>query len=213
MIKPSFGAYKYLGRDLNDATLEYERDLMLWEQTEALKEANELREQQLNNNAEYEYELQRSKDREAQLQSQIDDLQSQLDDVYEESDDGKTHISNDTTNLEIQLAQQLNINYLLIKKLYKVIESYKDNSTTFKQILTTWIEFRQNHYEYDYEAFLEEFDYDKVITNKYSNIDTTIKPKVTGTKEDYERMIKKLIRTIMNDEGYDHVKQLQIVGL
>ena len=211
MRKPYLSDYKYNGLDMNTRQKEYERDLMLWEQTEALKEANELREQQLNNNA--EYELQRSKDREAQLQSQIDDLQSQLDDVYEESDDGKTHISNDTTNLEIQLAQQLNINYLLIRKLYKVIESYKDYSTTFKQILTTWIEFRQNHYEYDYEAFLEEFDYDKVITNKYSTIDTTIKPKVTGTKEDYERMIKKLIRTIMNDEGYDHVRQLQIVGL
>lgn len=205
MKKPSIGDYKYLGRDWKDARLEYERDLMLWEQTEALKEANELQRQQ------YEYASNEVYDN--NYDSDHYDVES-IEDINETPNESNTPSATSNTDLaQIQLAQQLNINYLLIRKLYKVIENYKDYSTTFKQILTTWIEFRQNHYEYDYEAFLEEFDYDKVITNKYSTIDTTIKPKVTGTKEDYERMIKKLIRTIMNDEGYDHVKQLQIVGL
>ena len=207
MRKPNFIDYKYNHLSLEEHTREYERDLMLWEQTEALKEANETQRQQ------YEYLSDDEYGDDYNYASDHYNVES-IEDINETPNESNTaSITSNTDLAQIQLAQQLNINYLLIKKLYKVIESYKDYSTTFKQILTTWIEFRQNHYEYDYEAFLEEFDYDKVITNKYSNIDTTIKPKVTGTKEDYERMIKKLIKTIMNDEGYDHVSQLQIVGL
>lgn len=207
MRKPNFIDYKYNNLSLEEHTREYERDLMLWEQTEALKEANETQKQQ------YEYLSNDEYGADYNYDSDHYNVES-IEDINETPNESNTPSTTSNTDLaQIQLAQQLNINYLLIKKLYKVIESYKDYSTTFKQILTTWIEFRQNHYEYDYEAFLEEFDYDKVITNKYSTIDITIKPKVTGTKEDYERMIKKLIRTIMNDEGYDHVSQLQIVGL
>lgn len=209
MRKPNFIDYKYNNLSLEEHTREYERDLMLWEQTEALKEANETQKQQYEYLSNDEY----GADYDYNYDSDHYNVES-IEDINETPNESNTPSTTSNTDLaQIQLAQQLNINYLLIKKLYKVIESYKDYSTTFKQILTTWIEFRQNHYEYDYEAFLEEFDYDKVITNKYSTIDITIKPKVTGTKEDYERMIKKLIKTIMNDEGYDHVSQLQIVGL
>ena len=204
MLKPSLFDSKYSKLDMDTRQREYERDLMLWKQTEALQEANELREQQLNNNAEYEYELQRSKNRETQLQRQIDDLQSQLDDVQEEEDDdGETYIPNDTTNLEIQLALQLNINYLLVKKLYKLINRYGSKSPFLKQLLLTWIDFRQTHYDYDYEAFLDEFEYDKVITNRYETTHFPITPKTNGTKEEYETMIKKMIKAILNDETYD----------
>ena len=199
MRKPSLADFKYLGKDLKEATLEYERDLMLWEQTEALKEANELQKQAIIDTNDNIY------DTESELPGEL---------IYNESETNtNNYTATNDLDAQIKLEEQLNINYLLIYKLYKAIENYKAKYTTLKQILTTWIEFRQNHYEYDYEAFLEEFKYDEIITNRYSDLDVEIIPNITGTKEDYETMIKKLIKTIMNDKGYKNEGQLKILGL
>lgn len=199
MRKPYVSDYKYNGLDMNARQKEYERDLMLWEQTEALKEANELQKQAI-----------------IDTNDNIYDIESELPEepIYNESEiNTNNYTATNDLDAQVKLAQQLNINYLLIRKLYRAIENYKAKYTTLKQILTTWIEFRQNHYEYDYEAFLEEFNYDEIITNRYSDLNVEIIPNITGTKEDYETMIKKLIKTIMNDKGYKNEGQLKIIGL
>ena len=49
--KPSFFDVKYSGLDTNERFRQSERDKLLWEQTEALKEANRLKERELNDDA------------------------------------------------------------------------------------------------------------------------------------------------------------------
>ncbi len=208
MRKPSISDYKYLGLDFKDAEREYERDLMLWEQTEALKEANEIQRQQYEEN-QYDPVLEERMERERKnsefYKELMDNTTKEINESIAKLKTPNKPKTDNTNNEEIQvkLAQQLNINYLLVKKLYKLINRYSSKSQFIKQLLLTWIEFRQTHYDYDYEAFLDEFEYDKVITNRYETTHFPITPKTNGTKEDYETMIKKMIKAILNDETYD----------
>lgn len=202
MKKPYVSDYKYNGLDKNTRQKEYERDLMLWEQTEALKEANELQRQQYENNQDdpvLEEQLARTRRVPEYYLQSIEDENKNVESI----NNSNTTDNLDNTEAQIKLAQQLNINYLLIKKLYKLIRRYNSKSSFIKQLLLSWIEFRQTHYDYDYEAFLDEFEYDNVITNRYETTHFPITPKTIGTKEDYENMIKKMINAILNDKSYN----------
>lgn len=74
-VKPSYLDPKYDGLSSNERERQYSRDKMIWEQTEALKEANRLKDEQLHGKPEYHNPL-------ADYQRNIDNIIEK--DEYEE---------------------------------------------------------------------------------------------------------------------------------
>lgn len=213
--RPSLFDIKYQNMNQEETLLNYERDMMLWEQTEALNKANELAEQRLQKEKELEYkELEKDREYLENLR-EIEDKKISFENEIEQN-----RMSHDELMRYYRLCDDMGLNYDDIEKLDMWLENPTNEQINkcsvidkkYREIFET-DEIASLHYERikkeeEYEIAKEENDReteelmstfyksaDELYSEDYINV-TGLDNISGGTEEELKKLINENISVI-----------------